>query len=202
MSTTGVDAGTRDVSAPPSFHGRPLGRLSVAQYEAMVESGVLTKHDRLELIEGHLVQKMTKGMRRCVAADCFQQALQAVLPSGWFVRVEKPVRFPGRMSLPEPDLSVVRGKPRDYLNDQPGPADVALVVEVSDSSLAADRALAATYLGGGVPEYWLLNLAEEVLEVHRPGQPVRVLGTKDAIDLVLDGAAAGRIAVADLLPRG
>lgn len=201
MSTTSVDTGILSAGTPLSFHGRPLGRLSVEQYEAMVESGVLTKHDRVELIEGNLVKKMTKGLRHCVASDCVQQALQATLPAGWFVRVEKPVRLPGRMSMPEPDVSVVRGKPRDYLTSPACPPNVALVIEVSDSSLAADRALSATYTVAGLPEYWLLNLVEERLEIYRPAEPMRSLGADEYADLLLDGVVAGRIAVADMLPR-
>jgi Uma2 family endonuclease len=106
--------------------------------------------------------------------------------------------------MPEPDVSVARGVADDYLHLDPGPGDVALVVEVSDSTLAGDRALAETYIGGGVPVYWLLNLRDRQLEVFTSAagaQTPVVLAETDTADLVIAGAVVARIAVANLLPR-
>jgi Uma2 family endonuclease len=199
MSTTLAETtATGPAVLPP---GRVLYRVSVERYEAMVRAGVFTKADRLELIEGVLVEKMTKGRRHSRGSENCRRAIEAALPEGWHLEVEKPVRLPQRQSMPEPDLFVARGEVDDYEDMDPGPPDVALVVEVSDTTLAADRALAATYLGGGIPEYWLVNLADRALEVHRSGEPVQVLGETDSADLVLDGQVVGRIAVVELLPR-
>jgi Uma2 family endonuclease len=181
--------------------GRVPYRVSVERYEAMVRAGVFTRADRLELIEGVLVEKMTKGRRHSRGSENCRRAIEAALPKGWHLEVEKPVRLPRRQSMPEPDLFVARGEVDDYEDLDPGPPDVALVVEVSDTTLAADRALAATYLGGEIPEYWLVNLADRALEVHRSGKPVQVLGETDSVNLVLDGQVVRRIAVAELLPR-
>ena len=100
---------------PPSGRSRPwpLYKLSVDQYEAMVESGIFTEHDRLQLINGMLVAKVTQGDDHCVADDLCRAELSAVVPPGWFVRSNKPVRLPPD-SEPEPDESVVRGSIRDY----------------------------------------------------------------------------------------
>ena len=200
MSTTTTVTGPPEGRAvfPP---GRVPYRLSVERYEAMVQAGLLTKADRLELIEGVLVEKMTKGRRHSRASEHARRAIERVLPQGWHLEVEKPVRLPHRQSMPEPDLFVARGEVDDYPDVDPGPPDVALVVEVSDTTLAADRALAATYLGGGIPEYWLVNLADRALEVHRGSEPVQVLGETEKADLVLDGQVVAPIAVAELLPR-
>ena len=83
----------------------------------------------------------------------------------------------------------------------PGPDDLALVVEVSQWTLQADRALAETYIGGGIPVYWLLNLRDRQLEAYTPGnsEPA-IFAENEFVDLVIAGAAVGRIAVADLLP--
>ena len=70
--------------------------------------------------------------------------------------------------MPEPDLSVVRGEIDDYEDVDPGPEDLALVVEVSDTTVLADRAMAATYIGGGIPLYWLVNVRDRQLEVYTP----------------------------------
>jgi Uma2 family endonuclease len=200
MSTTTTVTGPPERRAilPP---GRVPYRLSVERYEAMIATGVFTKADRFELIEGVLVEKMTKGNEHRLAVQRAFRAITAVLPAGWHATKEDPIRLPARQSEPEPDVAVVRGDIDDYAAGPPGPGDVALVVEAAASSVAADRALAATYLGGGIVVYWLVNLADRALEVHRSGEPVQVLGETDSVDLVLDGQVVWRIAVAELLPR-
>ncbi len=185
--------------------GRRMARLSVEKYEAMVASGAFTRDDRLELIEGMLVEKMTKGRRHSAGSVKVRQAIERVLPAGWHVRAETPVRIAARESMPEPDISVARGDPDDYLKSDPGPADVALVVEISDSTLAADRAMAATYGGGGIAVYWILNVTDRQLEVYaHPAAGAypapTILGETETVELVLDAQVAARIAVADLLP--
>ena len=145
---------------------RPPYRLSVAKYEAMVASGAFTKADRFELIEGTLVEKMTKGGKHSASSERSWRAIHLLLPPGWHVRIEKPVRIPQRDSEPEPDVSVARGGIDDYEDRHPGPEDVALVVEVAESTLADDRAMAMTYGGGGIPVYWIVNVAGRQLEVY------------------------------------
>src|SRR5262245_10171813 len=202
MSTIAPEQAQSTLPTP----GRVPYRLSVEKYEAMVASGVFTKRDRLELIEGMLVEKMTKGRRHSVASVNSRLAIERVLPEGWHVEVENPVRIPTRRSMPEPDISVVRGVADDYQDLDPGPPDVALVVEVSDSSLEDDRAMAQTYGGGGIPVYWLVDLVNRRLQVS--AHPVErvyphptILGETEAVELILGGQAVARIAVADLLPR-
>jgi Uma2 family endonuclease len=198
-------------SPSPSIASRRcLYRFSLEKYEAMVRSGAFTKRDRLELIDGFLVAKMTEHPPHASVCEMTRDALESVLPNGWHLRGEKPLRIPTRESLPEPDLVVARGSSRDYLQRHPEPVDVALVIEVADTSLEDDRDLMARVYGGGeVALYWIVNLvdgqveaysgpsgAREPLgyrhcEVYRPGQE---------ISLVIAGTEAGRIPVADLLP--
>jgi Uma2 family endonuclease len=131
-----------------------------------------------------------------------RRAIERALPTGWHVRVETPVRIPARDSMPETDVSVAGGEADDYQDRDPGPEDLALVVEVSDATLAADRALTATYLGGGVPVYWVVNVADRQLEVYtRERESPTILDEHASADLILDGTIAARIGVADLLPR-
>jgi Uma2 family endonuclease len=175
----------------------------------MVASGLLTKRDRLELIEGNLVQKMTKNPLHTVTTGLCFDAIEGALPVGWHARKEDPVRIPGRDSEPEPDVSVARGKRIDYLKRHPGPDDVALVVEVADSSVEDDRAMALTYGGGGIPVYWLVNISDRQLEVYtEPSGPSPPLGYRrsnvfhpgDNVPLMIEGQQVARIAVADLFP--
>jgi Uma2 family endonuclease len=202
---------TTTTNPPLSFYGPtpdgfpPLARLSVEKYEAMVALGAFTKHDRFELIEGTLVEKMTKHPPHAVVTALCADLVSALLPLGWHTREEKPIRIPTRYSEPEPDLAVVPGARRDWLKSHPDPADVALVVEVSDSMLAANRALAATYGGGGIPVYWIINIPDRQLEVYaNPTTGVypapTILRETDAVELAIAGQLVGRIPVSDLLP--
>src|SRR5271165_4583880 len=133
--------------------------LTVDQYDQMVENGILPETNRFELIEGKLVEKMTKGGKHSASSERSWRAIQSLLPPGWQVRIEKPVRIPQRDSEPEPDVSLARGGIDDDEDRHPGPEDVALVVEVAESTLADDRAMAVTYDGGGIPVYWIVNVA-------------------------------------------
>ena len=112
--------------------------------------------------------------------------------------------------MPEPDRCVVRGAIRDYLARDPGPADIALVVEVADSSLEEDRTLMArVYGGGGVARYWIVNLVDHQVEVYSlPSGTAEPLGYRhceifrsgQSIPVLIDETEVGRIAVAEILP--
>ena len=180
-------------------------RLSVAQYEAMIENGILPESNRWELINGKLVEKVTKGGKHSASSERSWRAIHALLPAGWHVRVEKPVRIPRRRSEPEPDVSVVRGGVDDY-EGHPGPSDVALVVEVAESSVAKDRRLARVYGGGGIPAYWIVNIKGRQLEVYSTPAggtypAPTILLEHQSVELVIEGQVVGTIAVASLLPR-
>src|ERR1700688_1848596 len=101
-------------SVAPEWVPSPLYRLSLEQYEAMVESGVFTARDRFHLINGFLVAKMTQNDPHCTADELSGKALDPAIPAGWHVRSAKPIRLPDQISKPEPDRCVVRGSIRDY----------------------------------------------------------------------------------------
>ncbi|WP_165235094.1 Uma2 family endonuclease [Aquisphaera insulae] len=178
-------------------------RMSVEQYERLIAHGVIDADAPVELIEGRIVGKMTRGDAHCVAAQMVQDALASLrgAGSGWLVWVEKPVAIPDRRSMPEPDVSLVRGVPADYLDGAPRPDRVAVIVEVADTSLRRDRRRARIFVAGGIPECWVLNLVQGRLEVFRPGADPEIIGPEGSVELVLDGKLVARIAVADLLPR-
>jgi len=185
--------------------------LTVKQYDRMVERGILPETNRFELIEGRIVEKDVKNLAHPTATRRTMRAIERLLPPGWHVRKEDPVRIPNRRSEPEPDLAVVRGDDDAYEDRHPGPQDVALVVEVTRSSVAKDRKLARVYGRGGIPVYWIVNLPRRRLEVYSHPVPVApiagayppptILGEGESVDLTIGGQVAGRIAVADLLPR-
>jgi hypothetical protein len=94
---------------------RSLYRLSLEKYEAMVKSGLFTKRDRIELVEGILVAKMTQHPPHAAVCEMIRDALNGKLPSGWHVRGEKPLRIPTRESLPGPDLVDALGVSPNYM---------------------------------------------------------------------------------------
>ena len=182
-------------------------RLSVDQYEAMIRAGVFTKRDRLELIEGLLVAKMTKGTMHSTASEKCRRTIERIIPPIWHVRAEKPVRVPGRASEPEPDLSVARGDIDAYKLRNPDAGEVPLVVEIAESSIVADRTeMARIYGGGGIPLYWIVNLVDGQIEEYSDPDPAGGYRTRtdyhpgQSISVTLEGLDLGKVAVAHLLP--
>src|SRR5216684_4112577 len=104
-----------------------LWRLSVEQYHAMIQAGILDEDDPVELLEGWLVTKIAKSPKHSAVTHLIQAALTHILPSGWHVRGQEPVTT--THSEPEPDVVIARGDLRQYLDHHPGPHEVALIVE-------------------------------------------------------------------------
>jgi Uma2 family endonuclease len=180
--------------------------MTVEQYEAMVSSGAFKARDRFHLINGYLVAKMTQNPPHVVADELCGGALARLIPTGWHVLAGKPIRLPGRDSEPEPDRSVVRGTIRDYENRHPGPDDIAMVVEVANSSLQEDREMAAAVYGpSGIPVYWIVNLVNRQVEVYTDPGPQGYRSRADFLEgqsvaVVVDGQHLGQVAVLDILP--
>ena len=180
------------------------------KYERATELGLLGPDDRVELIEGEIVQKMPQNSPHSTAVSLAQDALRLAFPTGHVVRSQLPLSI-GGLSQPEPDIAVVVGSVRDYRNRQPDAEDAVLIVEVSDSTLLPDQTTkAALYARAGIEEYWIVNLPDGILEVHRRPAPqdgaplghayqeiTRLAQTESVAPLA---APASFIAVADLLP--
>jgi Uma2 family endonuclease len=191
--------------ATPGWVPSRLYRMTVEQYEAMAASGAIPMSHRVHLINGYLVEKMTQKPPRVVADDLCGRELARVLPR-WYIRPAKPVRLPGQHSEPEPDRCVVRGSIADYLDQHPGPGDIALVVEVADSSLADDRKLATEVYGpAGIPVCWIVDVNARRVEVYtrRVPQgygPPEFFEEGQSVPVVIRGRVVGRIAVKNILP--
>lgn len=177
------------------------------EYDRLIEIGLLQEDDPIELIEGRLVVTEPQHDPHARAVELVAEALPLALGRRWRIRVQLPLAL-GPDSEPEPDVSVVRGTPRDAPSGHPTTA--ALVVEVADSSLRLDRGpKARVYARAGIADYWIVNLIDRVLEVHREPSGPRPGGqsayaavhTLDADAIIAPLAAPpARIAVADLLP--
>lgn len=191
----------------PPGASRPLYRFSVEQYDRMAELGILRPTDRAELIDGWVVTRMPHDPPHATVIDLLRDALSRLLPPEWRLREQKPIRTLD--SRPEPVLVVVRGPIRRYASEHPGPGDIALVIEVADSSLADDRSYQGrVYARARLSIYWIVNIGAETLEVYtqpRAGKsPLyrrrQDYGREDRVPLVINGEEMGRIAVRDFLP--
>lgn len=140
-------------------------RFSRDQYERMVETGIFAPEDRLELLEGEIIAMAPQKSRHATAIRLLEEALRRCFDSGYDIRSQLPLALDER-SEPEPDITVVPGSPRDYRDAHPDTA--VLIVEVADASLVYDRTRKlSAYARAGIPEYWILDLDGEVLEVCR-----------------------------------
>jgi Uma2 family endonuclease len=196
----------RKRSSPPPSGTPPLHRITVDEYDRIVRSGALENPSRIELIDGYMVDKMAKSPEHSFSATATHQAFVARLPAGWLARQEQPVRIPA-YNEPEPEVSVIRGTIADYRHRSPGPGDVALLVEVSDSSLGQDRGVKlVAYARDGIPVYWIVNLVDRQVEVYtRPVKAGRYRSRKDykpgqQVPVVIAGQQLPPIAVDDILP--
>lgn len=203
---------TRHSNLSEPTHALPAGshfrRFTVEEYHAMARAGILTEDDAIELLEGWLVQKMTKNPPHTATTRYTRAALEKCLPPGYFVDSQEPITLVD--SEPEPDVCIVRGTLDDYTRTHPHVQDVVLVVEVADSSLEQDRgAKKRIYARAGVAVYWIANLVEAQIEVYtQPSGFVRApdYGSKmvypmgDAVPVIIDEMMVGTIKVADLLP--
>jgi hypothetical protein len=185
-----------------------IPKFSVARYQKMIETGILTADDKVELLENYVVLKMPRNPPHDSTIQRTLEKLFPRRPAGWGLRVQSAVTLAD--SQPEPDFALVRGSAADYENRHPGPADVGLVIEVADTSLLRDqRDKTRIYARGGIACYWIVNLVDRRIEVYsRPSGPTavpaygsfQVYQPGDAVPLVLDGNTAGTIPAADLFP--
>jgi Uma2 family endonuclease len=210
--TTGA-ANLPDVpSSAPGGAALAVGRRRLVtrdEFDRLAQIGFFRPEEKLELIEGEIYEKMTQNSPHAAALSLTQRLLDGILPEGHFIRPQMPLAL-GERSQPEPDLAVVVGSPRDY--ESAHPTTAVLVVEISDTTLAQDRAIkAGLYARAGIPEYWIVNLPERVVEVYRgpvpmPGQALDH-GYRALTRLFPGETLAPRVApeaavpVADVLPR-
>jgi Uma2 family endonuclease len=184
-------------------------RLTIDRYDRMITAGVFTEKDPVFLWKGQLVEKMTKNPPHTIAVTELHRVMLRLVPEGWYVAQEQPMAIADD-GVPEPDLTVVRGRTRDYKERSPTAQDVALVVEVADSSVAIDSGeVLQTYAREAIPVYWIVNLPKGRIEVYtEPSGPADVssygsqrhYGPDDEVPVVLDGREVARIAVRDVLP--
>jgi Uma2 family endonuclease len=175
------------------------------EYGRLIDIGFFDGDNKVELIEGRMIVAEPQNTPHATACELASDALRAAFGPGWRVRMGLPMAMDPD-SEPEPDVSVLRGAPRDSLGDHPPTA--ALVVEIADWSLRLDRVVKArVYAAAGIADYWIVNLRDRVVEVYcEPLRGPRRAGyaathvAHPGETLVPLAAPGARIAVDDLLP--
>ncbi len=170
----------------------------------MIQSGILCPDDRVELLEGVIVQKVSKNPPHSHATRATRRALDRLAPDGWYIDGQEPISLAA--SEPEPDLAVLRGDFQDFRLRHPVAGDVGMIVEIAESSLDRDRVLKKRiYAEAEIPWYWIIDLNARRLEAYsRPRNSIytecTVYLAGDTVPVVLDGVQVGTVPLNDLLP--
>lgn len=152
-----------DLSVLPARH-----KLDVDAYHRMAEAGIFGEGERIELIDGDLIDMAPIGQGHAAIVNGLTEALVVACAARAIVSPQNSVRI-GRRSEPQPDLAVLRRRADFYAaGEPPGPADILLLVEVADSSLRFDRTVKLPlYARAGVAELWIVDLKRRVIDVYR-----------------------------------
>lgn len=154
-------------SALPSLRHR---RFTVDQYEDLVRTGVLTENDRCELIRGVIIDKMGIGDLHTACVKRLNRFFNASAGDRYLVSIQDPIRLPD--SEPEPDCAIVKYRSDFYSSGKPQASDILLLIEVADSSLDLDRgAKLSLYAEARIVDYWIVNVVDDCIEVHRQPAP-------------------------------
>src|SRR5213594_4322522 len=189
------------VAVPPA--GTVPERFTVERFFALVDEGALQPDDRVELLEGVIVAMAPSNAPHASATSRVADALRGAVGKRALIREEKCLIL-GLYSAPEPDVALVPGTHEAY--DDAHPRTALLVVEVADSSLVQDRLTkGAIYAAAAIPEYWIVNLRDDRVEVYRGPEPPdrRYRASRLALrgeEIELTALEGARVAVEDLLP--
>jgi len=177
----------------------PVRRRTVAEYEELTRRGLLTAVDKVELLEGWIVPKMTRNPPHSSTIQCLIDELCQFLRTRWKLRIQSATCTAD--SVPEPDVAVVAG-PAGRIDNQN-----ATVVEVADATLRQDRKKREIYASAGIPVYWIVNLKRRMIEVYtdpdaagRKYAADQAYAAGESAPVIVGGKVLGAIPVAQLLP--
>jgi Uma2 family endonuclease len=184
----------------------PVRRFTVEEYHRLIDQNFFVADEQFELIDGYITEKMSRNPPHDAAVNRARRRIERALPSGWIVRIQSAITTAD--SEPEPDIAVARGEDEDYVARHPGPGDLALVVEVANTTLATDRGpKLAAYARAGIAVYWIVNLDDAQLEIFSDPEPTSssylkraILRAGESISLLLGAESTASIPMADLLP--
>jgi Uma2 family endonuclease len=188
-------------TATPQSLVPALRKFTVPEYQRLIDAGILQSGEKVELLDGYLVQKMTIHPPHTFSLQATWQLILPLLGGIWEARVQQPILL--ATSMPEPDLALARGTRHTYATCTPVPADLGLVVEVADTSLAIDRGIKGPLYGAaGIAVYWIVDVIHRQVELYTLAGggygPPLVLTPGQLLPLVLAGVHLGDLPVVDL----
>lgn len=155
-------------------------RFTVDDYHRMVDAGILREDDRVELLDGEVVEVSPIGPHHARCVDLLNRLFVRGVGDRAIVRVQGPIGL-SSISEPEPDVALLRYGASGYGDAHPTPPQVLLLIEVSDTTLAYDRGRKLpAYARAGIAETWIVNLAEDQIEIHREPRGERYAGCRTA----------------------
>lgn len=192
-------------SETDSFNGQTvkLRQITVEEYDLMIESGVFGEDDRIELLNGVIIEKMPKGTKHSAANDRAARVFYRSFGDNVSIRNQNPIRL-DEFSEPEPDLVLTTPRADEYENSHPTPGEILLILQIADSTHGYDRnTKGLAYWRAGIRQYILLNVQEKTLEDYRePGadgfQSKRTLRARQTFNLV--AFPETQLSVNDFLP--
>jgi len=162
--------------------------ITVEEYHKMAEVGILKPEDRVQLINGEIYTMSLVSSLHAAHVKRLNNLFNKILGARTIIGVQDPITI-GDHSEPEPDISILHFRKDFYANDHPNPEDVHFLIEVSLSTIRLDKAVKKKlYSSANIPEYWIVNLEEEQVEIYR--QPIngeyateQILNKEDTIFL-------------------
>ena len=180
----------------------PRKRFTIDDYHRMAEAGILSEDDRVELIDGEIVEMSPIGKHHAAIVNRLNAIITEQVGRRAIVSPQNPLLLSDE-SEPQPDIAVFRFRDDYYAEQLPTPADTLLIIEVADSSLDFDRLVKLPrYARGGVPEVWIVNLAAGVIEAYREpvmGEYRETQQVQRGEILKLPGVASAQVSVEDVL---
>jgi Uma2 family endonuclease len=197
-----MSTATRQPPFPLVPTDRNQYRMTIDEFERIAEGLDKT----VELVDGFLVERTDPDPPHVLMTERLRRRLDRLVPEGWYLRDGKPLRIPN-FNEPFPDVAVTRGNPEVYAKQHPGPEDIAILIEVSVSTIRRDRGEKQTlYAATGIPVYWIVNLKNRQVEVYTVPGPDGYASRDDFregddVPVMIGGIEVGRIAVVDILAR-
>lgn len=142
-------------------------KFTVGQYHQMIESGILTDRDRVELLQGEIIEMSPIGIQHAACVDRLNELLVRELGARAIVRVQNPIQLSTK-SEPQPDFAILQRRSDFYVNGHPQPSDVFALIEVSDTTVEFDRTVKAPiYAKDNIAEVWIVDLNAEAVQIYR-----------------------------------
>jgi Uma2 family endonuclease len=142
-------------------------KFSTSQYHQMIETGILTESDRVELIRGEIVEMAAIGRRHASCVNRLVRVCTQLLGDRVILSPQNPIELSDR-SEPQPDIALLHPRDDFYESGHPQPSDVFLLIEVADTTIETDREIKIPlYAEANIPELWIVNLNEQCIEVYR-----------------------------------